>query len=182
MITAEAFPAVTLQERNDMPEPEALRFDPSGGVPNNPDLPVLLYRAVLSAEPSTFEALIDRNGWECRWRNGIFDYHHFHSTAHETLAVVRGSATVLLGGEGGEEIDLAPGDIVILPAGTGHKRIMSSPDLLIVGAYPPGQDYEIEKPEAGAFDEAVTRIKTVPLPASDPVTGPEGALTRLWTK
>lgn len=171
-----------LQERNDMPEPETLRFDPSGGVPNNPDLPVLLYRAVLLAEPSTFEALIDRNGWECRWRNGIFDFHHFHSTAHETLAVVRGDATVLLGGEGGEEIDLAPGDIVILPAGTGHKRIMSSPGLLIVGAYPPGQDYEIEKPSATGLHEAVTRIKAVPLPVSDPVTGPEGALTRLWMK
>jgi uncharacterized protein YjlB len=165
-----------------MPEPDILRFEPSGSVPNNPDLPILLYRAVLSAEASTFEALIERNGWECRWRNGIFDFHHFHSTAHETLAVVRGNATVLLGGEGGEEIDLAPGDIVILPAGTDHKRIFSSPDLLIVGAYPPGQVYEIEKPNSAGLDEAIARVKAVPLPESDPVTGRDGALTRLWTK
>jgi uncharacterized protein YjlB len=181
MITYRASPAATLQERNDMPEPEILKFTSSGGIPNNPDLPVLLYRAVLLADPGTFEALINKNGWECRWRNGIFDYHHFHSTAHETLAVARGNATVLLGGEDGREVDLSPGDIVILPAGTGHKRIRSSPDLLIVGAYPPGQEYEIEKPKAGGFNEAVTRIKAVPLPTSDPVTGPDGALTRLWT-
>lgn len=163
-----------------MPEPESRMFSHSGGVPNNPSLPVLLYRAVLLADPSTFEALINGNGWECRWRNGIFDYHHFHTTAHETLAIPRGSATVMIGGEDGEEIDLSAGDVLILPAGTGHKRLFSSQDFLVVGAYPPGQDYEIEKPSAAGLKEAISRIERVALPASDPVTGPEGALTRLW--
>lgn len=163
-----------------MSEPESLTLAASGGVPNNPRLPVLIYRAVLPADPAAVETHIDANGWECRWRDGIFDFHHFHSTAHETLAVARGTATVRIGGEDGEEINLGPGDVLILPAGTGHKRITASRDFLVVGAYPPGQDYEIEKPSAG-LEEAAKRISRVPLPASDPVTGTRGALTRLWT-
>lgn len=164
-----------------MPEPESRTFATSGGVPNNPRLPVLIYRAALPADATSIEAHVDANGWECRWRDGIFDFHHFHSTAHETLAVARGTATVQIGGEDGEEIRLGPGDVLVLPAGTGHKRITASRDFLVVGAYPPGQDYEIEKPSASGFAEAVDRIRRVILPASDPVTGARGALTRLWT-
>lgn len=163
-----------------MPEPEVRRFEPSGGVPNNPNLPVLIYPRICPGGPAACETLIGGNGWECRWRDGIFDFHHFHSTAHETLAVARGSARVRIGGEEGEEIDVSTGDVLILPAGTGHKRISSSPDFLVVGAYPPGQDYEIEKPDAADLNEAMNRIRKVPLPGSDPVTGREGALTRLW--
>lgn len=164
-----------------MPEPETRTFVASGGVPNNPRLPVLIYRAALPADATSIETHVGANGWECRWRDGIFDFHHFHSTAHETLAVARGTATVLIGGEDGEEVNLGPGDVLILPAGTGHKRITASRDFLVVGAYPPGQDYEIEKPSAAGLNEAANRIRRVPLPTSDPVAGTRGALTRLWT-
>ena len=68
----------------------------------------------------------------------------------------------------------------MLPAGTGHKRMSASPDLVIVGAYPPGQDYAIEKPDAASLGRAREAIARVPLPARDPVEGARGALTRLW--
>jgi len=163
-----------------MPEPQSVMFPPSQGVPNNPTLPVLLYRGVFPANASEIEARIDGNGWEARWRNGVYDFHHFHTTAHEALGVARGTARVLLGGEDGTVFDIEPGDMVILPAGTGHKRLSASADLLIVGAYPPGQDFEIERASATGLREALQRIANVPLPASDPATGKDGALTRLW--
>lgn len=163
-----------------MTMPEARLFPPSGGVPNNPTLPVLIYRAALPADADEIERRLTTNGWDCRWRDGVFDFHHFHSTAHETLALARGSARLLIGGEGGTELALTAGDVLVLPAGTGHKRMSASPDLVIVGAYPPGQDYAIEKPDAASLGRAREAIARVPLPASDPVEGVQGALTRLW--
>lgn len=163
-----------------MPEPRAILFPSSQGVPNNPSLPVLVYKGALPANATAMEAHIHANGWECRWRNGIFDYHHFHSTAHETLAIAQGTVRVLLGCEDGTEFDLAPGDVVVLPAGTGHKRLKASPDLLVIGAYPPGQDYEIERSDPAKLGQALAKIDQVPLPGSDPVRGSAGALTRLW--
>lgn len=163
-----------------MPEPETRLFPPSRGVPNNPCLPVLIYKAALPADPKAMEEHIGANGWECRWRNGVYDFHHFHSTAHEALGIARGTARVRLGGEDGAEFALGPGDVLVLPAGTGHKKITASADFLVVGAYPPGQDYEIEKPDATGLNGALARIAGVKLPASDPVAGTQGALTRLW--
>lgn len=165
-----------------MPEPQALLFAPDAGVPNNPTFPVLIYRAALPAEAGAIEAHVNANGWECRWRNGIFDYHHFHSTAHEALMVASGQARVQIGGPNGETFDITAGDALVLPAGTGHRRLAASADFLIVGAYPPGQDYEIERPDSTRLRAALATIARVPRPASDPVTGPAGALTRLWTE
>lgn len=164
-----------------MTMPEHLLFKPSAGVPNNPDLPVLIYRAALPAAATRIEAIMDSNGWDCRWRDSIFDYHHFHTTAHEALGIARGSARVLIGGKGGTELRLTAGDVVVLPAGTGHRRLEASADFLVIGAYPPGQGYEIERPAANGLDEALARIRAVPLPDSDPVEGIDGPLTRLWT-
>lgn len=162
-------------------EPQTHLFMPSAGVPNHPMFPVLIYRAALPADAAAIEDQVGANGWECRWRNGIFDYHHFHSTAHEALMVASGHARVEIGGPNGATIDIAAGDALVLPAGTGHRRLAASADFLIVGAYPPGQDYEIERPDSARLRAAQAAIARVPRPASDPVTGPAGALTRLWT-
>lgn len=165
-----------------MPAPEHFLLTPDEGIPNHPHWPVLLYRAALPAAATLMEERIGANGWDCRWRNGIFDYHHFHSTAHETLGIARGAARVMLGGPHGREVALQAGDVVVLPAGTGHCRVSASPDFLVIGAYPPGQDYEIERPGAVDLAQLITRIRAVEAPDSDPVSGPDGALMRLWSR
>ena len=142
-------------------------------MPNNPRLPVLIHRgAVTPGKPAAAEALFRHHGWRPAWRNGIFDWHHYHSNAHEALAIVEGSVRVQLGGEAGVRIDLAAGDVVVLPAGTGHRNIGAEGVLLVVGAYPQGSappDQLHGAPEEGA--RARRAIVATADPAQDPVTG-----------
>jgi uncharacterized protein YjlB len=157
---------------------------PTRGFPNNPRLPLLLYRQSLrldSKDPAaTFESTFKQNGWEGSWRNGVYSFHHYHSNAHEVLGVAAGSATVHFGGPGGPAVDIRAGDVAILPAGTGHRRDSASPDFLVVGAYPAGQtDYDMMR-VADDTDAAIARIAAVALPEMDPVFGPEGPLHQHW--
>ena len=102
----------------------------NGWMPNNPALPVLIYRGVVKAgDPSSIEARLRRNGWRPDWRDGVYPFHHYHSTAHEALACTAGEATLMLGGEDGRQIDVAAGDLLVLPAGTGHCRLRGSNDV-----------------------------------------------------
>jgi uncharacterized protein YjlB len=159
---------------------ETYTFDDDGAIPNSP-LPVLVYRGVDAAhDAGACESLFDGNGWRGAWRNGIYRFHHFHSVAHEVLGVVGGSATVVLGGGRGRRFDVGPGDVLVLPAGTGHCRARSSDDLLVVGAYPDGMPWDLRRGDPAEHDEVVANIRAVPLPAADPVLGREGPLTELW--
>jgi uncharacterized protein YjlB len=150
-------------------------------IPNNPVLPVIVYRQAIRQEgdrAAAFEAAFARNGWQGTWRNGIYDYHHYHSGAHEVLGIARGTGRVLLGGPGGMEFAIAAGDCLVLPAGTGHCRLSASPDFLVIGAYPPGQhaDMQVNAPT----DAMLLAIRHCPLPERDPVDASEDTLTRLW--
>ena len=162
-----------------MTEPENLLLQANGWMANNPVLPVLIYRAAVEAgDPSSTEARLLRNGWRPDWRDGVYPFHHYHSTAHEALACTAGEATLMLGGEGGRHVAIAAGDLLVLPAGTGHCRIAASGDFLLVGAYPDGQHWDVCR--AAADEETLRRIAQVPPPSADPVDGPDGALPRLW--
>jgi uncharacterized protein YjlB len=151
---------------------ERLMLPAGDEIPNNPHLPVLLHRgAVPAGDPAAAEALFARHGWPPAWRNGIYDFHHYHPNAHEALAIVSGEVRVRLGGEGGVTLDLAAGDMVVLPAGTGHRNLGASSRLLVVGAYPPGGPPEQFTGRPGEIARARQSIPRVPNPPTDPVTG-----------
>jgi uncharacterized protein YjlB len=143
-----------------------------GTIPNNPDWPVILHRgAVPAGDAAAAETLFRRNGWPPAWRNGIYDYPHYHPNAHEALAIASGRVRVRLGGEAGVTVDLSAGDVVVLPAGTGHQNLGATQNLLVVGAYPPGADPEEYTGLPGEREAAAGAIATTPAPPSDPVTG-----------
>jgi uncharacterized protein YjlB len=166
-----------------MTPPEVHRFvgfDGAAGIPNSP-LPVLVYRDVAPARaPGDCVELFAGNGWLGAWVDGIYSFHHFHSTAHEVLGIVAGSASVVLGGPGGPRFEVRSGDVLVLPAGTGHRNVGSSADLLVVGAYPDGMRPDLRRGDPAELDEVVANIAAVPLPGSDPVLGADGPLTGIW--
>lgn len=163
---------------------ETFLLSATGGFPNNPTLPVILYRDTLVLDPTeparSMEELFQGNGWEGLWRNGLFGYHHYHATAHEVLGIASGSITVELGGDEGPLIELAAGDVLVLPAGVAHRNVDSTTDLVVVGAYPPGQIWDVNTGEAEDHPRVDESIAEVPLPTSDPVYGDEGPVTQLW--
>lgn len=165
---------------------EVYRFDEAAGdVPNNPELPLLLYRGAVpygTDRALAFERLFAGNGWGDGWRNGIYPYHHYHSTAHEVLGIAAGEADVRFGGEGGRTLTVRGGDVVVIPAGVGHKKERASGDLLVVGAYPHGQCPDMCKARDADPRSMQDKIAAVPLPRTDPVQGADGALITAWVE
>jgi uncharacterized protein YjlB len=161
---------------------EAFTLAPRDWVPNNRKLAVAIYRAAIPGAgddlTAEFEALFNHNQWPPQWRNGIFDYHHFHSTAHEVLGIASGTAEVIIGGPGGRLVTLRPGDAVLLPAGTGHCLQAFAGNLRVVGAYPPGQQWDIRRERLTPAE--LVAMEFLPFPASDPVLGERGPVIEQW--
>lgn len=155
-----------------------------GTYPNNADLPLLVYPQAVELpvqDPaSRFEALFSQHAWGGSWRNGVYPFHHYHSTAHEVLGVHSGTATVQLGGEEGVTVTVHSGDVLLIPAGVAHKNLSASRDLGIVGAYPQGQRPDMCYGKSHERPQADNRIAVVPLPQNDPVYGTDGPMWDHW--
>ena len=160
-------------------------FADDGFVPNNP-LPFVIYQGAVDVAndhpENTIERLFGANGWSDMWRDGIYDYLHYHSTVHEALGIARGHARVRFGGDGGKEIEVSAGDVAILPAGTGHQCVSASDDFSVVGAYPPGARMQVTRPTPENHRKALRTIPEVKLPKTDPVAGDNGPLVSLWKR
>jgi uncharacterized protein YjlB len=176
-----------IKRRRRKAKPRATIFKEHSPIPNNPTLPFLHYRKVVSLaglpDPaSLFERLFMTNGWVDAWRNGIYDYVHYHPRTHEVLGIARGHARVRFGGKKGRTIYLRTGDVVILPAGTGHEALSATRDLLVVGAYPRTGKYDEYEGKRVEYERALRMIPKVRLPSKDPVFGKEGPAKRLWKR
>jgi len=169
---------------NPSAEIKTLLLSENGNFPNNPDLPVLLYKSVFdfsgSDPASEIERILSQNNWGGSWRNGIYNFQHYHSTAHEALGVYSGWAVVQLGGPENDPVKIEKGDLVVLPAGTSHKRIDSGDGFAVVGAYPDGQNWDMNYGKDPEMEKAKQNISRVSLPKNDPVFGAKGKMFEFW--
>lgn len=161
---------------------ETILLSRNGWMPNNDRFPVLLYRRAFEVTGDVaahMEQAFETNQWPPQWRNGVYTFHHYHSTAHEVLGFAAGTAQLMLGGEGGHTLSVHPGDVLVLPTGTGHCRLSASADFLVIGAYPPEQHWDICR--AAPDEAAQQRMRALPFPPCDPVAGPQGELPKAWS-
>ncbi|KYG59232.1 cupin domain-containing protein [Planococcus maritimus] len=163
-----------------MKDAQFFHFEDDGTIPNNPKLPVVFYPEAFHGKTGQIQQAFEDHAWGNSWQGGVFDFHHYHSNTHEALGVVSGSAQLQLGGENGDVVEVATGDVCVLPAGTGHKRLSASADFRIVGAYPGGVEYNLKTGEPGERPYVLEDIHNTPLPKTDPVYGDAGPLLSAW--
>lgn len=163
-------------------DPEKYYLKDDGKIPNS-KFPVLIYSNFFSKRgdggAEWLEKKFAENNWKNSWRNGVFDYHHYHSNTHEVLGIYKGAALLQLGGETGKKLQVSAGDVIIIPAGVAHKNLESK-DFKVVGAYPEGRAHDMNTGKESERPEADKNIAEVPLPQSDPVEGKEGGLRSIW--
>jgi len=167
-------------------KPATFRFKDEGLIPNHPRWPLVIYRSAIKLSgdfdpAAVFEDLFARNGWGDSWRDGIYDYVHYHSRIHEVLGIARGSGEVRFGGPLGRAVKLKAGDVAVLPAGTGHQCLSADDAFLVIGAYPPTGSYD-ECTTAKDHDRALKSIPKAAPPRKDPVYGADGPLLKLWKR
>ncbi len=165
---------------------ETYHLTDDGLVPNNSALALIVIRAALEGDACNEQAIIQRlaaNGWRGAWINGIYPFHHYHARSHEVLVISRGWARVQFGGTQGPILALQAGDGVVIPAGVGHRRNAASADLIVVGAYPAGQeDWDLKRPTVAEHALALTEIPHVMLPPRDPFGGLDGPVVSVWLR
>lgn len=171
-----------------MPAPdlqvETRLFADDGETINNPSLPVIVMRgteAKGSDDPATwFERCFARHGWGASWRWGVYPFHHYHSTNHEVLGVASGEADLMLGGRGGGCFNVQAGDVIVIPAGVGHKCERCSSGFLVVGAYPWGRYPDTVRSGEGDIEKLRSNVAELSVPDCDPVFGSKGPLLKHW--
>ena len=161
---------------------EKLYFEKDSRIPNN-KLPLLLYRQVTNTTGEEaarwFETRFAENNWKNSWRNGVFDYHHYHSNTHEVLGIYSGKALLQLGGDNGEKVEVSAGDVIVIPAGVAHKNLTSE-NFGVVGAYPDGKEHDMNTGKEDERPQTDKNIAAVPIPDADPVRGSGKGLCEIW--
>lgn len=161
------------------------QFSENGFFPNS-SLPVLIYQNAITLPgqknraATIIQKLFLSHNWSNSWRNGVYDFHHFHSNTHEVLGIASGNARIIFGGPGKRSIEVATGDVIIIPAGVGHKCASSSEEFMCVGAYPEGKNYDIMVGKEEEFKKAKKNLNEVSQPKYDPVFGKEGFIKSFW--
>lgn len=155
-----------------------------GTFPNNARLPVLFYKGIIPKKffegPLEVKQLLKLNHWENAWADTVYDFHHYHSTAHEVLVCIEGHTQLQVGGDNGVTIHFEKGDALVIPAGVAHKNLDPDNIFKCVGAYPKGQNYDMNYGRLNEREKAERNIELVELPEADPLFGVEGPLTKYW--
>lgn len=165
--------------------PKLIYLHDDGIIPNS-KYPVLIYPHIFDKEQSDddkadwLEACFAKNNWTNSFRWKVYDYHHYHTNTHEVLGVYAGKALLQLGGEVGEKIEVLPGDVMILPAGTGHISLHHSLDFAVVGAYPNGTEPDLIRLSDPRPDGVRQKVNNVPVPECDPLYGAPSAFEMHW--
>jgi uncharacterized protein YjlB len=166
------------------PHIETFILQDDGTFPNS-RLPLIIYRdAVKQTGPETeetFKKLFSANDCGKNWIANVYDFHHYHSTAHEILGVASGEATLQFGGERGIAERVHAGDVILIPAGVAHKNNGCTQDFTVVGGYPGGRDWDMNKGLPGERPKVDENIAKLPLPTMDPVYGADGPLLEHWS-
>lgn len=154
---------------------ETYTSKPEGRIPNS-RFPLLIHRdAIPGGGRDAVKARFRQTGWLNNWEYpGIFKYAHFHSTSHECLGCAAGWMELSLSVEGWPKVRVNVGDVVVMPAGVSHEMVGHSDDILMIGGYPDGRDWDnIQEAylSRADFREAAKRIMMLPIPDRDPVTG-----------
>src|SRR5262249_7386825 len=154
--------------------PKTFMFADDGAIPNHSVLPMVFYRRAVrvdgAADPAAiFEELFHANYWDDSWRDGIYDFVHYHSRVHEVLGIARGRARVQFGGPKGMELDVMAGDVAILPPRAGHRCLVAGGNFCVVGGYPPGGPYDECRGRAGEDAARPPTTPPTPLPGPGPL-------------
>ena len=152
----------------------------NGTLYNNPLTPLLVYTKACRAGEDELKKILTAHDWTNFWVDSIFSYHHYHSMSHEVLIVLRGSASLQFGGDGGRNISVSAGDCILIPAGVVHKCLIADDNFAVLGAYPKDQRYDLVKENELTIEEAGKRIKAVKVPPCDPLYGGDGPLIKNW--
>lgn len=166
-----------------LPPAKEFYFKDDGMIPNS-KYPLLVYQKAFAQTGEKaadwLEQKFAANNWTNTWRWGVYPFHHYHSNTHEVLGVFQGKALLHLGGEKGEKVEVQAGDIIVIPAGVGHKCLTHSNDFTVLGAYPNGLDPDLMRGEKGERPATDQNIAAVAVPATDPWMGKDEGLRKTW--
>ncbi|KAL2401527.1 hypothetical protein ABEF93_006859 [Exophiala dermatitidis] len=184
-------------------EIKTYHLPPTGLIPNSPHRPLIYYPGLLhllkdpqkspvdnnhhsSLDPTRLATIayetFTSNDWDVQWiyRYGRTQRSHYHSSVHECMAVLSGSATIRFGIADGEAdggpgagrgangptsthdpsfkgvfIHAQAGDVFVLPAGVAHKTYDTEPEAGFA-LLTPGDGHRIEVPPDSSSTSAAS--------------------------